>query len=103
MKILVNTTKLTAIVVIALLATSAFMLLVPVQAQEYQNMQEGGSYTTIPAGVTPDVTLPTSAYLSFRPNPVGLGQVFLVNMWLTPSIHVSRYMSDYKVTIQKPD
>ena len=33
---------------------------------------------------------------------VGLGQTFLVNMWLTPASHAARYFKDYKVTITKP-
>lgn len=68
------------------------------------NLQEGG---TIPgplaSGITPDVIVKTVAFLSFRPNPVGLGQTVLVNMWLNPATHASRYLSDYKVTITKPD
>jgi hypothetical protein len=104
MKFSTKKTKLTATVVIALLVMSSLMLLATTQAQmTYENLEEGGAYTSIPTGVTPDLTLPTEAYLSFRPNPVGLDQVFLVNMWLTPSTHVSRYMKDYTVTIQKPD
>ena len=98
-----NKTKLTATIAIVLLMISAFtvMLNAPVQAQ-YTNLQEGGSLP-LPAGVTPDVTIPTAAYLSFRPNPVGVDQTILINIWLTPSIHVSRYFSDYKVTITDPD
>jgi len=101
MKISINKTKLTAIIVMVILTTSMFMLLSnsPVQAQT--NTEEGGSYR-LPAGVTPDYEVDTTAYLSFRPNPVGLGQVFLVNMWTTPALHVSRYHSDYKLTITKP-
>jgi hypothetical protein len=64
--------------------------------------EDGGSIT-LPDGVTPDTTVDTTAYLSFRPNPVGLGQTFLVNVWLTPATHVSRYLSDYVVIITKPD
>ena len=57
----------------------------------------------MPAGVTPDIRVKTHAFLSFRPNPVGVGQTFLVNMWLNPATHASRYLSDYKITITKPD
>lgn len=57
----------------------------------------------LPTNVTPDVTVPTTAYLSFSPNPVGLGQSFLVNMWTTPGIHRSRYRTGYTVNITKPD
>jgi hypothetical protein len=30
-------------------------------------------------------------------------QTILVNMWLQPATHASRYFKDYKVTITKPD
>jgi PQQ-like domain len=67
-----------------------------------KNLQEGGSMP-LPAGVTPDLTLDTNPALSFRPNPVGVGQTILVNMWLHPPVHVSRYLADYTVKITKPD
>ena len=57
----------------------------------------------MPSGTTPDFSINTNSFLSFRPNPVGLGQAILVNMWVEPPIHVSRYMKGYKVTITKPD
>ncbi len=83
--------------------TSAALTIIPANAQTtYTNLQDGGSIE-LPAGVTPDVTVETTAYLSFRPNPVGLNQIFLVNVWLTPATHVSRYLSDYTITITKPD
>ncbi|UCC58392.1 MAG: hypothetical protein JSW14_00210 [Candidatus Bathyarchaeum sp.] len=105
MQISIKKTKLTATIAIVLLITSAFILMInaPVQAQdEYENMQEGGS-VPLPSGVTADLTLETKAYLSFRPNPVGDGQTILVNLWITPPLHVSRYFSDFKVTITDPD
>jgi hypothetical protein len=40
-------------------------------------------------------------YLSFRPNPVGVGQPVLVNFWTTPSYNTQ--LHDYTVTITKPD
>jgi len=102
-KILGNKTKTIAIALVLLTASVLLIANMPVIAQdEYENMQEGGS-VPLPPGVTPDVTIPTAAYLSFRPNPVGVGQTILVNIWLTPSIHVARYFSDYKVTITDPD
>ncbi len=95
--------KLAAIALVLLMTSVLLTVYTPVKAQdEYTNMQEGGS-VPLPPGVTPDHTLDTVAYLSFRPNPVGLGQTFLVNMWITPSTHVSRYFTDYKVTIVDPD
>jgi outer membrane protein assembly factor BamB len=57
----------------------------------------------LPAGVTPAYTFTSEAYLSFRPNPIGVGQSLLVNMWTTPGSRHSFYMQGYKVTIQHPD
>ena len=68
----------------------------------YANMQDAGSIL-LPPNVTPDVRVPTIACLSFRPNPIGVGQTVLVNMWTLPAIHAARYISDYTVTIIKPD
>ena len=78
MQISINKTKLTAIIIMALLTTSAFMLIInlPVQAQQYTNVQDSGS-VPLPSGVTPDYTLDLTPYLSFRPNPIGLNQIFL--------------------------
>jgi hypothetical protein len=96
-KILFSTT------IVVILITSMMLTILPANAQTtYTNKQDGGS-VALPSGVTPDVTVETTAYLSFRPNPVGKDQTFLVNMWLTPATHASRYLSDYKVTITKPD
>jgi hypothetical protein len=74
----------------------------PVQCQQYTNMQEGGSFP-LPPGVTPDYSVETSARLSFRPNPVGVGQPVLINAWIVPPVHVSRYLKDLTIIITKPD
>jgi hypothetical protein len=50
----------------------------PAKGQKYTNVQEGGS-VPLPAGVTPGATYETIAYMSFRPNPIGLNQPLLVN------------------------
>jgi hypothetical protein len=100
MKNSINKIRITAIIVTLILITSTILLttnnLVFAQAVE-----EGGSYR-LPSGVTPDYEVQSTPYLSFRPNPVGLGQVFLINVWITPATHVSRYHTDFKVTITKP-
>ena len=93
--------KTTATIILILLMASVALMAMPVQAQ-YTNMQEGGSMP-MPSGVTPDFSVATNAFLSFRPNPVGMGQSILVNMWVEPPIHVSRYLKGYQVTITKPD
>ena len=102
--------KLATITTLAILMASITLLTIPTQAQSSflppgvvpTNLQEGGTIP-LPPGVTPDVMVKTHAFLSFRPNPVGVGQTILVNMWLNPATHASRYLSDYKVTITKPD
>jgi hypothetical protein len=105
MQISRNKTKLTTSIVIILLTISAFVVMInaPVQAQdEYENWQEGGSIP-LPDGVTPDVTVSPTPYLSFRPNPVGVNQPLLVNMWVEPGLNPNWYHTRYKVTITKPD
>ena len=99
--------KTTAIALFLLMA-SATLLALPVQAQEEEHggSTEGmpGGSIPLPSGVTPDVSYETLAYVNFRPNPIGLGQPLLVNVWLQPPIHVARYFKDaFLVTLTKPD
>ncbi len=78
----------------------------PVESQQtttYTNMQEGGS-VPLPSGVTANLTLDTIPHMSFRPNPVGVGQNVLINLWIQPPLHVARYFKDaFKVTMTAPD
>ncbi len=99
-----NKTKLTTIFVITILMTSAFILLTnsPVQAQTYENKYINKLSEPLPPGVTPDYTSESKSYISFRPNPVGLNQIFLVNFWIHPPIHNTRRLADLTVTITKP-
>jgi hypothetical protein len=104
-KITNKKTKFSATTAIVLLIISAFvaMISVPVQAQEYQNMEEGGSYL-LPSDVTPDEEFDTIAHMSYRPDPVGVNQPVLVNLWMQPPIHVSHYLKEaFLVTFTKPD
>jgi len=95
-----NKTKLTAsIAIVLLLMASVTLMAAPINAQVQET--EGGQ--PLPAGVTPDYVFETRAFMSFRPNPVGKDQVFLVNLWTNPALHKSRYHTSYVVTIQKPD
>lgn len=55
------------------------------------------------SGVTPSITVSPAAFLSFSPNPVGVNQMMLVNMWTTPPVSPERFESGYVVTIIKPD
>jgi hypothetical protein len=100
MQFSINKTKLTATIAIVLLITSfAVMINAPVQAQGVDEPVSG----PLPDGVTPEQTESTRAFLSFRPNPVGVDQVILVNLWVNPALHQSRYHPDYEVIITDPD
>jgi outer membrane protein assembly factor BamB len=57
----------------------------------------------LPPGVTPDYTFTQVPYLSFRPNPIGVGQSLLVNVWCSPGTYHAFPMVDYQVDIIKPD
>ena len=57
----------------------------------------------VPSGVTPAISIDTIAYMSIRPNPVGVGQPILANIWLEPPTNYARYMIGLNVTITKPD
>ena len=95
-----NKTKAATTIILILLIATGVIMTYPAQAQT--NIQEGGG-GPLPAGVTPDTTFDAFAELSFRPTTIGLGQTFLVNLWVTPAIHPSRYFKDFKVTITKAD
>jgi hypothetical protein len=96
----INKTKLTASIAIVLLIASAFVVMInaPVQAQDNEPVPG-----PLPSGVTPEWTESTRAFLSFRPNPVGVNQIIMVNMWVNPALHKSRYYKDYKITITDPN
>ncbi|MGE5637314.1 MAG: PQQ-binding-like beta-propeller repeat protein [Chloroflexota bacterium] len=100
MQISRNKAKVTTTIILMLLMATGIIMTYPVQAQT--NVQEGGG-GPLPSGVTPDTTFDAFAQLSFRPTTIGVGQTFLVNLWVTPAIHPSRYFKDFKVTITKPD
>ena len=94
-----------------LLLTSTLMMTAPAQGfpvtgyytpDQLTNIQKGGGIR-LPSGVTPDVTFDVGAYISLRPNPVGMGQSILVNLWIVPGPSYTRYFTDFKVTITKPD
>jgi len=59
--------------------------------------------TSVPAGTTASFTTATESFMSVTPNPVGIGQTLLVNLWLEPPTQYQRFFSGYTVTITKPD
>jgi hypothetical protein len=97
----------TFFVIFLMIASAASMTNIPAQAQDGAHIGTpiGGANGSVklPDGVTPDVTIVSDVYLSVRPNPVGVGQTILVNVWLDPGPSYARFLSDYKVTLTKPD
>ena len=92
-------------IVVVLLMTLVLLTALPVMAQEDE--PHGGAPGAItggplPAGVTPTVTLETISYISVRPNPVGVGQPILVNIWVQPPLHVTRAHTGYSVIFTSP-
>lgn len=103
-EVIKNNMKLATFSLVFLLMASALLITSPTQAQTttYTNLQEGGSIA-LPSGTTPDNVEETRAFLSFSPSVIGKGQTLLINVWLNPALHVSRYFTDYKIILTKPD
>lgn len=59
----------------------------------------------LPSSATVDATVTTVASISFRPNPIGIGQTLIVNMWITPGVSSNNRLipQGYIVTITAPD
>lgn len=71
--------------------------------QDRQDWPRTPTLTALPSGVTPDYTIDTRAYMSITPNPIGKGQMWLVNLWTSPGDYHAFYMQGYIVEIIKPD
>jgi len=84
----------------------AAIMISPVKAQaQYHTAVPLGNYAggPLPSGVTPSLSVPTIPYISFSPNPDGVNQNLLVNLWLQPTLPVQRAHTGYTVVITKPD
>jgi hypothetical protein len=111
MQMLRSKAKLTAAIVLVLLMASVTLMAMPVMPVQAQEGAHGGATVgtgsavsgPLAAGRRVDQTITTEAQLSFRPNPIGLGQALLVNMWIVPSTNNQRFLNGYTVTIVKPD
>ena len=98
-----NMAKTTSITLVLLIASVALMA-TSVQAQEHGGTLIDNGSVPLPAGVTADEIYESISHMSFRPNPVGLGQPILVNLWLQPPLHVVRLFGNaFLVTLTKPD
>ena len=101
-----NKAKTAAIIFAVLMMTSVMMIALPVQPVEAQLAAEQPVSGPLPAGVSVDAYAHnTKMFLSFRPNPIGVGQLLLINMWLNPALASNnRYIPQgFVLTITKPD
>lgn len=94
---------LTTLILLAIIA----MPIISLQTNTSTGAQLAQTQPTvnIPQGVTPNMTYNTIAHLSFRPNPVGIGQPLLINMWMqfeTFDRHL-KYHDAFQLTITDPD
>jgi hypothetical protein len=96
-------TKLAIALAVALLMTSFTLVAVQVHAQAHGGTPGVVTGGPLPAGVTPEFTCQSGAYLSFSPNPIGVGQTLLVNCWTIPASGANRAHTGYTITITKPD
>lgn len=108
---------LESIAIVIVLLISAFIMATEssVNAQDNQEIAAGVTAhggqpttgyegpTTVPSGETPDYTIEPLAFLSVSPNPIGLNQELLVNVWITFPSGEGKYMVGYTVNITKPD
>jgi hypothetical protein len=104
-----NKNKIISAIVIALFVTSMLVAVMPVKAQD-EGVHGGAppqtgyvGPTTIPSGQTADFTIYPLCFLSVSPNPIGVGQMALVNMWITFPSGEGKFMNGYSVIITKPD
>lgn len=100
-------TAILTILVAFLMIASSILAVIPVQAQE---VTHGGNpyapnwaYQSVPSGVTVDHEIQSTAFLSVTPNPIGVNQQLLINMWLTFPSAENRFCADYTVDIIRPD
>ncbi|MGD6809613.1 MAG: PQQ-binding-like beta-propeller repeat protein [Candidatus Bathyarchaeia archaeon] len=92
--------KATALFIALLMMSSALLLMLPTQAQILaQNQPIPGP---LQSGIS-TASVNTVAHLSARPNPIGLNQLLLINIWLTPAPGANRFYPDFTITLTKPD
>jgi hypothetical protein len=86
-----------------LMITSAMLIALPIEVKAQDTTLQPNLGMPLPEGVTPVYTRKTFAYLSVSPNPIGVGQEALVNVFTTPGTDRFKGHRDYTVTITKPD
>ncbi len=90
-----------ATIITMLFLLSSIAAITPVNAQQMQNPNTAGG--ALPAGVTPANIMEGKVFLSFSPNPIGVDQELLVNVWSIPAPGANRAHTGYTVTFTKPD
>ncbi len=107
MKFSKNVAKASVAIILVLLFASVTLTTVQITPVEGQ-LSSFQQSLTVPTGEVPYVTTDTKAVISFRPNPIGLGQALLINVWINPALNTNRgFLSGqtgcHKVTLTKPD
>ncbi len=93
-------------VLLVVLIASVTLTTIPFQQVGAQLASAQPVAGPLPGGVSVDFTATgTRAFLSFRPNPIGVGEILLVNVWLNPALASNNRYSPkaFVVTITKPD
>ncbi len=106
MQLTINKTKLLATIAIVLFIASILLVEMPVQPVQAQLAAKQPYIGPMKAGDTAAVTAVTRAFLSFVPNPIGVGQTLLVNFWINPALPSNDVIipeGGYVITITKPD
>ncbi len=107
MKFSKNVAKASVAIILVLLFASVTLTTVQITPVEGQ-LSSFQQSLTVPTGEVPYVTTDTKAVISFRPNPIGLGQALLINVWINPALDTNRGLLSgqtgcLKVTLTKPD
>ena len=95
--------KTTATIILILLMASVMLMANPVQPAQAQLAEKQPYSGTLKSGDVAYWQVDVGARLSFTPNPIGVGQTFLVNAWITPPPSSNRKCLDFVITITKPD
>ena len=106
MQLTINKAKLLATIAIVLFIASISLVEMPVQHVQAQLAAKQPYIGPLQAGDTAAVTAVTRAFLSFVPNPIGVGQTLLVNFWINPALPSNDVIipeGGYVITITKPD
>ncbi len=98
-----NSVKKATVTILVLLMAAILLVAVPIQPAEAQLSATQPYSGPVHSGDTFDVAIAAKVRMSFTPNPIGVGQPLLVNIWVVPAPAPDRMQRDYKVTITKPD